>query len=52
MTACGQHYVVVRTCVTVLTSAHLLRDHNDERRQGSTADSRDGEKLDAALEVV
>lgn len=36
----------------LLTSAHLLRDHDNERSQSSAADSGNGEKLDAALEVV
>lgn len=36
----------------LLTSAHLLGNHHDERRQSGATNSRDGEKLDAALQVV
>lgn len=47
-----QRCVPANKWVTVLTSTHLLCDHDNERSQSGAADSRNREELHTALEVV
>lgn len=52
LTTSGQRELSAKAHVIMLTSTHLLRDHNNERSQGSATHSRDGKQLNTAFEIV